>query len=127
MSARQTSRQRTGQTGEALAATFLQSKGYQIIGRNWRCSAGEIDLIAVDGEILVFAEVKTRRTSVAGTADESVTASKGQRLLASAEWFISEHPAYGEMIWRIDLVAITQNPSGELERIAHIQNAILSS
>lgn len=126
VSGRRTGRQRTGSAGESIAEAFLREKGYTIIDRNWRCAVGEIDLVAIDGEYLAFVEVKTRRSSIAGSAVEAVTSAKGQRLLAAAEWFIAEHPAYGELIWRIDLVAISQSQTGSVERIDHIQNAILS-
>ncbi|NMA70336.1 MAG: YraN family protein, partial [Firmicutes bacterium] len=61
-----------GRWGEALAALYLQGLGYQVLARNLRNRLGELDLVALDGEILVFVEVRTRRGGPAGTPEESV-------------------------------------------------------
>ncbi len=113
----------TGASGEALAERYLQAKGYLPVERNWHCRAGELDLIMLDGDILVFAEVKLRRSRTAGAAEESVSAAKARRLLAAGEWYVSKHPEYVDTFWRIDLVAITMD-GDEPSRITHFQNAI---
>ncbi|MCL2670172.1 MAG: YraN family protein, partial [Syntrophaceae bacterium] len=59
-------RRQTGQQGEAVAAAHLGEQGYRIIDRNYRCRFGEIDLIALEGETLVFIEVKCRRSDAFG-------------------------------------------------------------
>ena len=56
-----------GRRGEELAAGYLESLGMPIVERNWRCAEGEIDIVALDGDALVIAEVKTRRSSATGT------------------------------------------------------------
>ncbi len=66
-------RQRLGRWGEGVAATHLEAHGYTILARNWRCAAGEIDLVARDGETLVFVEVKTRRGRAYGAPEEALT------------------------------------------------------
>ena len=65
-----------GRIGEQAAAELLQMEGYEILERNYRCQAGEIDLIARDREYLVFCEVKYRRTKSAGSALEAVDTKK---------------------------------------------------
>jgi putative endonuclease len=127
MTARETSRQRTGRVGEAVAYNFVRELGYAVLERNWRCRAGEIDLIALDGECLVFIEVKTRRTAIAGTAEEAVGPAKAQRILAAAEWYLAEHADLAEMIWRVDLIAINQHVRGDAPSVVHLQNAIWSA
>ena len=66
----------TGQTGEDLAAAFLTEKGMRVVERNFRCAAGEIDLICRSGELLIFVEVKTRSGTVFGTPGEAVNRAK---------------------------------------------------
>ncbi len=95
-----------------------------LVGRNWYCRAGEIDLIMRDGEELVFVEVKTRRGEGAGRAEEAVSRSKSRKMLAAGEWYITRHPAFQDLFWRCDLVAITML-SNRPPEIAHFVNAIV--
>lgn len=97
----------------------------RFIRRNWRCAAGELDLIMVDGCEIVFVEVKTRRTDSAGAAEESVSRAKAKKLLATAEWYLASSNA-PDVIWRIDIVAVTLTADGRLERFTHFKNAILN-
>ena len=114
-------RQTTGRQGEDIAAAFLIKQGYEIIERNWRCSIGEVDIIACRDDVLVFVEVRTRRGQRFGTAEESITVAKQTRLIALAETFWQEHVC-SLRSWRIDVVAIQlgQHPP----RINHIENAV---
>jgi putative endonuclease len=111
-----------GAAGEAYVAGKLARDGYQIIARNWRARVGELDIVAVDGEVLAFVEVRVRTGSRLGSADESVDAAKLARLFATANQFILMHEAYQELIWRVDLVAITLSPTGEVVAYRHYQN-----
>ncbi len=113
-----------GAAGEAIARRYLEERGLTWIESNWRCFAGEIDLVMRFRDELVFVEVKTRRGDGAGRAEESISISKGRKLLASGEWYLAAHPELGDPIWRIDLVAITLSRSGTVERITHIENAV---
>jgi putative endonuclease len=116
-------RREVGVTGERLAADFLEELGYQIVQRNFRCKEGEIDIIAQQGECLVFVEVRTRRGSAFGTPEESITQSKGERLVSVAESYLQtcdEQPAS----WRIDVVAVELSSNNEIVRLGHIENAI---
>ena len=78
-----------GSAAEALAASFLATRGLTIIQRNYRCRGGEIDLIARDGTTLVFVEVRLRSNRDFGTAGESITAAKRRRLRYAAQHYIS--------------------------------------
>ena len=69
-----------GAAGETAAARWYQDNGYEVIDRNWRCRAGEIDLIVGRGRVVVFVEVKTRTSTVYGTPAEAVTPVKQRRI-----------------------------------------------
>jgi putative endonuclease len=79
---------RTGARAEALCEALLRSAGLRILARNWRCRVGEIDLVAQEGETLVFAEVRLRRDAAYGGAAESVTAGKRARIVAAARHYL---------------------------------------
>jgi len=78
-----------GAAAEALAASYLATRGLTIVQRNYRCRGGEIDLIARDGEVLVFVEVRLRRNRAFGTAAESITAAKRRRLRLAARHYLA--------------------------------------
>lgn len=117
-------RRRLGQWGESVAATHLEAQGYRIVERNWRCSLGEIDIVAQDGDVLVFAEVKTRQSRAFGTPEESITPRKGQRLIDLGLQYCADH-GLDDIEWRIDIVAIEIDRDGMLQRCEHIPSAIL--
>jgi len=98
-------RRQLGTWGEEQAARYLRTQGYEIVERNWRCAAGELDLIAWEKEQLVFVEVRTRRGRTYGTPEESVTQAKQAKLIELAQTYIQEH-AELECAWRIDVVAV---------------------
>lgn len=114
-----------GQAGERHARITLEARDYAFVANNWHCAVGELDLVMLDGDILVFVEVKTRRGERAGRADDAITTGKAQRMLAAAEWFIADHPAHHHRIWRCDLVAITIDAQGAASS-NHYINAIVS-
>lgn len=81
-----------GARAEDLCAELLRAAGLRILERNWRCRLGEIDLIAEERGMLVFAEVRMRSGPGFGGAGESVTAAKRQRLLAAARLYLTRRP-----------------------------------
>jgi putative endonuclease len=111
-----------GQYGENLAVKHLQQGGYQIVGRNWRCSLGEIDIIARHGTTLVFVEVRSRHTANTEAAFESITPTKRSRMIALAHAWLADHDAEDED-WRVDVVAIAQ-PRGGHPIIEHVEDAL---
>jgi len=115
-------RQGLGRWGEDLAARHLVAKGYEVVARNWRCEAGELDLVIRDGDCLAFVEVRTRRGRAMGTPEESITAAKQARLSTLAEAYVQAHdwPGY----WRLDVVAVEVDRRGRLLRVDHYENAI---
>jgi putative endonuclease len=80
-----------GEKGEGLAVKFLQKKGYRIIRQNFRTSLGEIDIIAEDGDILVFVEVKTRESLYYGRPFESVNARKKRKIAGTAMLYLKRY------------------------------------
>jgi len=116
-------RHESGQHGERLAAEFLRQRGLPIIAANYRCPHGEIDIIARDGDCLVFVEVRTRQYLGFGHPEESITASKKERLIATS-WHYLQSQDMPATDWRIDLVAIELGEDGGCVRIELIQNAV---
>lgn len=103
---------RTGNYGESLACEFLKKQGYKILERNYRIRGGEIDIVAKDGDWLVFVEVKTRFTHEYGPPAESITPWKIKALLKSALFYIQKI-SWGSRLYRIDVVAVDYTASKE--------------
>lgn len=98
-------RKRLGQRGEDAAAAYLERAGLEIVERNWRCSAGEIDIVALDGSALVLCEVKTRRTVAKGTPEDAVTPAKQRRYRKLATAYMQESGVVDVQV-RFDVIAI---------------------
>lgn len=97
-----------GRFGEQLAATYLCDAGLTILERNWRCSDGELDIVARDGEVLVFVEVKTRSSVAFGDPAEAVNPAKANRLRTLALRWLAEHRE-DDTYWpqlRFDVVSV---------------------
>ena len=120
-----TSRQRLGALGERLAARHLSSRGYAIIQTNYRSKSGEIDAVAEKDGTLVFIEVRTRTGTGLGSPEESITESKSEHLVATANEYLQANDAENRD-WRTDLVAVHFDSSRKLSRIDIIENAIES-
>jgi putative endonuclease len=116
-------RKDTGNLGEKLARDFLAKRGYQTLETNYRCKEGEVDIIARDGDCLVFIEVRTKSSRQFGTPEESITATKKERLKAIAGRYQETHIDLPSS-WRIDVVAIELDRSGKPRRIELIENAV---
>lgn len=104
-------RQALGAYGESLAARHLVAQGMVVLDRNWRCDAGEIDLVLRDGDVLVVCEVKTRSSVRCGTPQEAVTDIKVARLRRLAARWLADHSVHPRDV-RIDMVAILRPRRG---------------
>lgn len=103
-----------GARGEAVAARYLQSRGLVVLDRNWRCRAGEIDLVATDGDALVIVEVKTRSGTDYGHPAEAVTTQKLARIRRLAQlWLAANRVGWVEV--RFDVVAVLARPDAPVE------------
>lgn len=110
-----------GKIGEDIAEELLRSKGYKIIKRNFRFGKGEIDIIAKDGDCLVFVEVKSRKNLDFGEPEYSITKSKQKQLkkIAEAYFYIN---GIDEQLCRFDVITIVGEKREEM-KINHIENA----
>jgi putative endonuclease len=102
---------RRGQSGEDLACGYLERLGMHVLVRNFRCRVGEIDIVALDGDTLVFVEVKERRSDSHGAAVEAVTAEKRRRVVRAARVYAAAH-RLTEAPLRFDVVAIDWSAEG---------------
>jgi putative endonuclease len=114
-------RQALGRKGEEVAVDFLKKQGYRIIKRNYRCRAGEIDIIAKQGSSLVFVEVKTRRSTHFGLPEEAVSYEKKRHLTRVALGYFT-HYRIKETKCRFDVVSVVMNENG-VKEIRLIKNA----
>lgn len=112
-----------GKWGENLAYKYLEAQGYGIRDCNWRSSFGELDLVALDGNVIVFVEVKTRTSSAYGEPEEALTKAKQRHLIESSLAYLQEHKI-SDQDWRIDVIAIEAKPSGQIIRFDHYKNAL---
>ena len=109
-----------GRWGEQAAADYLKKKKYRIVGMNFSCRFGEIDVIAENREYVVFAEVKQRRSAAFAEAREFVTAAKQQRLITTAQLWLQSNPT--EKQPRFDVIEV-YGENDRVEKINHIENA----
>jgi putative endonuclease len=112
-------RRSLGAFGEAYAARHLTEQGMVVLDRNWRCDAGEIDLVLRDERVLVVCEVKTRSSTAYGSPLEGVTARKAARLRRLAARWLAEHPLRPDEV-RIDMVGVLV-PPGQQPRVEHVR------
>jgi putative endonuclease len=109
-------RHRLGEEGETQAADWLKERGWQILARRWRCKLGEIDLIALDGETMVFIEVKTRSSKRFGTPEDAILTAQRRRLVRAATAYLRYFGGVDRGA-RFDVVAI------DALGLRHIRNA----
>ena len=110
-----------GQRGEAIAARHLTGLGMEVIDRNWRCDAGEIDLVLRDGGVLVVCEVKTRTSIAYGAPLEAIDQRKLDRLRRLAARWLRVHDCHPDDV-RIDMVGVLVPPGLPVE-IEHVEGA----
>ncbi len=102
----------TGRNSEEFAAGVLEKAGYRVEARNFRTPAGEVDIVARDGTILCFVEVKSRGSDAWGLPEETVTPSKRSRIRRAAEAYLARAFPKDPPACRFDVVAIDLDPEG---------------
>jgi putative endonuclease len=112
--------QQIGKWGEETAAAYLTQKGCEIVGQNIRTPYGEIDIVARQGGVTIFVEVKTRTSNTMGLPEESITPRKREHMIACAEHYAAEHEIDH---WQIDVISIEGKP-GSTPKITYFENAI---
>lgn len=110
-----------GAYGEQVAVTHLTHVGLDVIERNWRCSWGELDVIAKEGHTLVFCEVKTRSSTAYGVPAEAIDEAKATRIRRLAARWIAERGIHAEKL-RFDVVSVLR-PAGRPTEIRHLRGA----
>lgn len=115
---RTSGRRQTGAVYEKKAGAYLEEQGYVILQYNYRCRAGEVDIVARDGSFLVFCEVKYRRTAGKGGALDAVTCGKQRTISKCALFYLMEHHLTGAAC-RFDVVGI----EGAAEKIILVKGA----
>ena len=116
------SNQALGHYGEEHACRFLQAKGYKILQRNFRNKLGEIDLIAQQGKVICFVEVKTRKSLHYGAPFEAVHSTKQYKIVQVALSYLKYRFRTIEVLSRFDVISIYRNPQGQ-PMVEHIVNA----
>ena len=116
-------RQRLGGLGELAARGYVERLGFTVLDTNYRCPYGEVDIVALDGDAVVFVEVRTRRGRSFGAPEESITTAKARRLIATAQTYLQCREGLPPQ-WRIDLVAVDVDPRGRIARIERTENAV---
>ncbi|HJS30127.1 MAG TPA: YraN family protein [Anaerolineales bacterium] len=116
-------RMNLGRRGELLAADYLASIGYSILEKNHRTPYGEVDLIAIQAGVIVFVEIKTRRTARFGWPEQAISRRKRERMVATAESYLLDHPGLGSE-WRVDVISIQLDPVTKVPEIVHFEHAL---
>ena len=123
-------RKELGSVGEAAAAAYLQAKGLKLVARNWRCRAGELDLVFIQGNELVLVEVKSRKRSKSARTElfAAIDERKKKKLRQLAQLFaaraIQEKKLNRCPRFRIDVVGVILDPRGAVVELEHIVGAV---
>ena len=115
---------RIGREGEDIAVAYLKREGYTVLDRNYRCLFGEVDIVAKDGDTIVFVEVKSRRSDRFGDPQMAVGVEKQKKLCRISMKYLEEHRLY-PCNARFDVVAVKMFPAGN--QVEVIRNAFEST
>jgi putative endonuclease len=116
-----------GNSGENTACLFLESKGYNIIEKNYRAARKEIDIIAQKDGYIIFAEVKTRRSAKFGIPSESVNTEKRRHIISTARKFMFEDgKLYYKLQPRFDIIEIYRDSKTKKDYVRHIEGAFIT-
>lgn len=96
-----------GQKIEQAARGYLKDQGFKAVAENFQCKTGELDLIMLDGDTLVFIEVRFRKSSRFGDGADSITATKQRKLIRTAQYFLQRHPNWQQHACRFDVVSVS--------------------
>lgn len=116
--------QLSGILGENIAVQYLSGQGYTIIERNFKKRYGEIDIIALQNDTLVFVEVKTRKGNMFGEGVEAITSWKRQTLIKAAQYYKLLHPHLPDYM-RIDVISIALTEDNRIDKLEHFENITL--
>ncbi|OED40132.1 YraN family protein [Endozoicomonas sp. (ex Bugula neritina AB1)] len=108
---------------EKLALRLLKKQGLQLIIGNFACRTGEIDLIMLDGDTLVFIEVRFRSNRHFGSAPSTITSKKQLKIRKTAAYYLQKHPQHNHRTCRFDVVAVSGNDAAPKKSLEWIKNA----
>ena len=112
-----------GAKGEAMVASFLMSKGFSVVARNYQCRFGEIDIIAQDTDYIIFVEVKTRKENSAVPIEEAVDYKKQKRMIITAQDYLTKSPTEKQPRFDVALVIVKTSNGKENYCLKYIENA----
>jgi putative endonuclease len=110
-----------GEAGEQIACRYLEDNGFEISDRNWRTRSGELDIVARHGDVLVFVEVKTRRSRTFGEPEEAVTPAKARKIRRLASEYLASVSHSAEV--RFDVISVLLDSGGNRLELRHITDA----
>lgn len=113
-----------GKKGELIAASYLEKKGYEIIDMNYTTRYGELDLVALERDCVVFVEVKTRKFNTYGLPEDNVTVQKLSKIEKAALVWLQSHPESPDD-WRVDVISIIIGSDGNAQDVQHFIQANL--
>ena len=116
---------RSGAHWEKAAESYLREQGLKLLQRNFSSRFGEIDLIMQDGQVIVFVEVKYRKSNQHGSGADAVTFHKQGRISRTAAWYLAKNPHRAECVCRFDVISI--NPKQESKEVNWIRSAFYST
>jgi putative endonuclease len=116
-----------GRDGESRAATYLEASGLKIIARNVRSRCGEVDLVALEDQTVVFVEVKTWSVYTFDSLSYGMNPGKQRRIIETAKYFLSVHREYNSMAVRFDVVFISPAAMADSEKIIHLRAAFMEN
>lgn len=116
-------RQKRGQDAEATAAEYLQQQGLQVIARNVRYRGGELDLVCLEQQTLVFVEVRLRSNSQFGDAADSINIGKQQRVIVAAQLYLQQHPQHANRPCRFDCILFSRTTDSSAHPPEWLRNA----
>jgi putative endonuclease len=111
-----------GQAAEAQALAYLQRQGLHLLARNWLCKGGELDLVMLDGDTVVFVEVRYRRHAQWGGALGSIDRRKRERVILAARWFLQKESRWADSPCRFDVIALEGDASAT-EKVRWLSDA----
>ena len=114
-----------GQDYEDMAASYLLAAGLDLLERNFRCKAGEIDIICSQGEQLIFVEVRYRGNRKYASAAESVDKRKQRKIILAAQFYLQRNRRYQAQPCRFDVIAITSSQSAAKDNVQWLKNAFI--
>ncbi|OPA93897.1 YraN family protein [Pseudomonas fluorescens] len=109
------SRAQSGKDAELQALLYLQQHGLRLLAQNWLCKRGELDLVMLDGDTVVFVEVRYRKHAQWGGALASIDGRKRQKLILAAQFFLQKEHRWADSPCRFDVVAIESTPAGHAD------------